>query len=295
MPFFSVIIPTYNRRDAVRRAVGSVLSQTMKDYEIIVIDDGSTDGTEESLGEFGGSIRCISQEHAGVSAARNRGISASHGEHLVFLDSDDLWLPDKLFEQQRYILGNPRTRIHQTDEIWIRNGRRVNPKNRHRKREGFIFKESLELCLISPSAVAMERGLFDEYGLFDENLPACEDYDLWLRITAREFVGLLERHLVIRHGGHADQLSSRYWGMDRYRVFAIIKLLASGSLRPDENLIECAKTVLLEKCIILKEGAEKRGNDDFARTIGEIIRQVRGGRYSSIDYQSLAAGEDPPS
>ena len=229
MPLFSVIIPTFNRKEETARAVRSVLAQTLSDHEIIVVDDGSTDGTPLLREEFGGRIIYLSQKNSGVSSARNRGIRESSSRYIAFLDSDDLWLPDKLAAHREFLARNGGMAIHQTNETWIRKGRRVNPMNRHRKPSGHIFIASLDLCLVSPSAVCMERSLFDRYGLFDELLPACEDYDLWLRISSREPVGLIDRELTVKHGGHDDQLSKKFWGMDRFRLYAILKF--SGNRR----------------------------------------------------------------
>ncbi len=282
-PFFSVIIPTYNRSGPVCGAVRSVLAQTFPDYELILVDDGSTDDTPLRAGGFGSPVRYVRQQHRGVSAARNLGISLAKGEYIAFLDSDDLWLPGKLSAQREFIASNPEFRLHQTGEIWIRNGTRVNPKSRHHQREGMIFSESLNLCLISPSAAALHRSVFEDFGLFDESLPACEDYDLWLRITLEEPVGLVKSGLVVRHGGHEDQLSRKHWGMDRFRVYSILKLLEarSGAMTVDNRFR--AERVLMEKLHILKQGAMKRGKTDFADKIATIIEAAAGSRYSSID------------
>jgi glycosyltransferase involved in cell wall biosynthesis len=265
MPSVSVIIPTYNRCDFVRDAIASVLAQTFQDFELIVVDDGSTDGTEEVVREFP-RTRYFSQENRGVSAARNAGVAASHGELIAFLDSDDLWQPQKLATQVAFFAAQSEAHICQTEEVWLRNGVRVNPRNKHKKPSGDIFAASLQLCLVSPSAVMMRRELFDHMGGFDEELPACEDYDLWLRISAREPVHLIEDALVIKRGGHADQLSHRFWGVDRFRVAALSKLLDAGVLTPTQR--QQAEAMLVEKCRILAQGARKRGKD------GEAYRQL---------------------
>jgi len=290
MPLFSVVIPSHNRLERLREAVRSVLSQTFRDFECVVVDDGSTDGTGAIEEELRGSIRFIRQENMGVSAARNRGILSSRAPYLSFLDSDDLWLPDKLEAHRAYMKMNPSIRIHQSDETWVRKGRRVNPRGRHAKPEGDIFLPSLKLCLVSPSAVVIERGLLEEVGLFDERLPVCEDYDLWLRISWRERVGLIPGRLVIKHGGHDDQLSKRYWGMDRFRVYSILKLLAAhaGELRPDQRA--GARDAVVEKCRILHGGALKRGNRVLAEAMEGIILAVGENDYSNIDFQTLLEG-----
>ncbi len=277
MPRFSVIIPVYNRYRPVKEAIESVLSQTFSDYELIVIDDGSTDGTPAIADEYNGSIVYARREHRGVSAARNAGVALSAAPWIAFLDSDDRWLPEKLSRQERYIREHPGVAILQTDEQWIRRGRRVNPKLRHLKREGEIFVDSLDLCLISPSATVMSRECFDRYGPFDEDLPACEDYDLWLRVTNGEWAGFIPEKLVVRHGGHPDQLSSRHSAMDRFRVYSIVKLLAGdgGPLRPEYR--GPAAAMALEKMRILLEGARKRNRIDFAGKLQSLIRMIETG------------------
>ena len=204
-PAVSVIIPTYNRGWILREAIDSVLAQEYSDYELIVVDDGSTDDTREILGLYGQDIIALRQPNQGVSAARNRGIADSHAQLVAFLDSDDLWLPQKLIRQVAFFQSNPDAQICQTEETWVRNGVRVNPKKRHQKLSGMIFEPSLALCLVSPSAVMIEKTLFDIVGGFDESLPACEDYDLWLRISCRFPIYLLDTPLIIKRGGHEDQ------------------------------------------------------------------------------------------
>jgi len=258
MPTVSVIIPTYNRRELVREAIASVLAQSFSDFELIVVDDGSVDGTVEVVRAFD-DVQYVFQENCGVSAARNFGVAVSHGELIAFLDSDDLWQPQKIKQQVKFFLEHPEAQIGQTEEIWLRNGVRVNPHNKHCKTGGDIFTRSLELCLVSPSAVMMRRELFERIGGFDEDLPACEDYDLWLRIAATLPVHLIETPLVIKRAGHADQLSHAFWGMDRFRVTALCKLLASGVLSDEQR--RQTEQVFRRKCLILAKGAEKRGQD----------------------------------
>ncbi|HWH79223.1 MAG TPA: glycosyltransferase family A protein, partial [Candidatus Binatus sp.] len=246
-PAVSVIIPTYNRWPMVGAAVDSVLAQSYSDFELIVIDDGSTDGTAEKLACYGSRLRVFRQANRGVSAARNFAVSRACGRYLAFLDSDDLWQPRKLEIQTQFMDRNPEVQICQTEEIWIRHGIRVNPKNRHRKPSGDIFLPSLDLCLVSPSAVMLTRELFQKTGGFDENLRVCEDYDLWLRIALEHSVPLIVEPLVIKHGGHADQLSRSVWAMDRYRVLALQKLLRAelSGIRRDAVLAVLARKVAL--------------------------------------------------
>ena len=254
----SVVIPTFNRRGLVREAVASACAQRGAECEIIVVDDGSTDGTAAALeNEFGARVRILRTENRGVAAARNLGVAASRGELIAFLDSDDLWLPGKLAAQIAFFAAHPEAEICQTEEIWIRNGVRVNPCAHHRKPSGDIFEPSLRLCLVSPSAVMLRRELFERVGGFDERLPVCEDYDLWLRIARDTPVWLIDQPLIIKRGGHADQLSRRFWGMDRFRVAALTRLLEQGELTPAQR--QATLSVLTEKCAILAKGAARRG------------------------------------
>lgn len=260
-PLVSVIIPVYNRRAWITEAVDSVLCQDYAPSEVIVVDDGSTDGTGEIPSAYGERIRLISRPNEGVSAARNRGVKAARGNLIAFLDSDDYWLSGKLAAQAEFFRSNPDIRICQTEEIWVRKGKRVNPGRRHRKSGGMIFEKSLELCMISPSAVMMKKDLFEEHGGFDENLPACEDYDLWLRITCTEPVGLINTPLIVKRGGHPDQLSAAP-ALDRFRIKSILRIMASGRLTSSQY--KAAAGVLEKKCRIYAQGCEKRGKYDEA-------------------------------
>ena len=255
-PLVSVIIPTYNRGWIVREAIDSVLAQDFNNFELIVVDDGSTDDTADILDDYRERITVLTQLNRGVSAARNRGIRSSSGRFIAFLDSDDRWLPQKLSRQIDFYDSHPDAQICQTEEIWIRNGRRVNPKTRHRKPSGKIFERSLELCLVSPSAVMIRRDLFERVGLFDENLPACEDYDMWLRVSCHYPVYLIKDPLIVKQGGHADQLS-RQPSLDKYRIQSIAGIILNGEL--SQSQYAAALKVLRKKCSVYASGCLKRG------------------------------------
>ena len=260
-PLVSVIIPTYNRGWIVQEAIESVLAQDFADYELIVVDDGSDDNTPAILAGYGRAITVLHQSNSGVSPARNAGVAAASGQLIAFLDSDDLWLPRKLSTQVKFFEDHPDVVINQTQELWIRNGVRVNPKQRHHKFSGMIFEPSLALCLVSPSAVMLKKRLFEEVGGFDEQLPACEDYDLWLRISCRCPVHLIDTPLIIKRGGHADQLSKAA-GLDKYRIRSLVKIIESGLLTQQQR--RAALNTLREKCAVYAGGCRKRGRVEEA-------------------------------
>ncbi|RDH88572.1 MAG: glycosyl transferase [endosymbiont of Escarpia spicata] len=269
----SVIIPTYNRVDTLPRALDSVLSQHLAADEVIVVDDGSTDETAELISRRYPQCRYLHQPNQGVSSARNLGIREAQGEWIALLDSDDAWLPQKLQLQSEALKAEPDHLICHTEEIWIRNGVRVNAMHKHAKSGGFIFDRCLPLCAISPSSVILHRSLFDSVGLFDERLPACEDYDLWLRICATEPVLFLSEPLITKYGGHADQLSHKHWGMDRFRIQALEKIVQDKRLQENDRF--AAIEMLLKKAEIMAKGAEKRGKQARADFYRELQTRYR--------------------
>lgn len=270
----SAVIPTFNRGHCLLRAINSVLAQTTPVDEIIVVDDGSDDKTYDLLvkselldmrGQLP-NIRYLYQENKGVSAARNLGIKEAENEYIALLDSDDAWAETKI-ERQALKLEkkNFSCRITHTEEIWLKDGQRINPKKKHKKSGGFIFEKCLPLCCISPSSVLLHRTLFNDYGFFDEKLPACEDYDMWLRLCAFEEVLFVEEALTIKYGGHADQLSRAFWGMDRFRVLALEKLINSGKLSKTQR--SQALEMLVKKIEILLLGAKKREKKEMIQNL----------------------------
>jgi glycosyltransferase involved in cell wall biosynthesis len=270
-PLVSVVIPTFNRAYWVGEAIQSVLAQAYPRLELIVIDDGSDDHTHDVVQGFGPTLTYLWQEHRGVSAARNRGVEASHGDLLAFLDSDDLWLPEKVAAQASLLQQQPQLQACYTDEVWIRRGVRVNPKRIHQKVDGWLFLQSLPRCIISPSSIMLRRSLWDRLGGFDEGLPACEDYDLWLRLTVVVPVALLPQRLIVKRGGHADQLSRCIPMLDQYRIMALDKLLRTSLTVPQRQAV---LQQLVQKCGIMAQGAHKRGHDARA-----ACYQARAQRY----------------
>jgi len=271
VPRVSVVIPAFNRWRLLAEAIDSVLAQSYRDFELIVVDDGSSDATASELAKLASRLQFFVTERRGVSAARNLGVSQSRGYYIAFLDSDDLWLNSKLERQTRFMDEHPEFHICQTDEIWIRNGVRVNPKAVHQKPSGDIFSRSLKLCLVSPSAVMMTKALFERTGGFDEAFPVCEDYDLWLRISAQHLVPLIPDRLTIKRGGHADQLSRSIWGMDRYRILALQKVLRSDLDRSQEAAV---LKMLRHKVAIVAAGARKRGREQEAQNLEAIVAEL---------------------
>ena len=266
----SVVIPTYNRRDRLGRCIESVLGQTKAPEAILVVDDGSTDGTADWVRITYPGVTVLEQERAGVSAARNKGIENAATDWIAFLDSDDCWMPDKLEKQMRALAMNPAYRICHTEERWIYRGKERPVAGPYRKKGGWIFQSCLSLCAISPSSVLVHRSVFEEVGFFDESLPACEDFDLWLRITSRMQVLLVDEPLIEKHGGHEDQLSAAR-GLDRYRIQALAKMLQGRGLRADQRLLTEEK--LKEKCLVFARGLEKHGKVEEARYYRSLSRQ----------------------
>ncbi len=270
----SVIIPTYNRADFVLEAVASVLAQDYwQDHpagEILVVDDGSTDETEAALKPWADKIAYVRRPRAGVSAARNLGLKLTRGDLVAFLDSDDLWKPEKLSRQVQFFQGHPDAVVVCSEEIWIRRGIFVNPRKKHRKYSGRVFDKFLPLCLLSLSSALFRRRVFEEIGGFDEDLPACEDYDLGLRLAHRYPVHFIPEPLIVKRGGHADQLSKKYWGMDRFRVRALEKALHWDLSSAEQDLV---KQELQRKCRILIQGALKRGKNQRAEAFRRLLQR----------------------
>ena len=273
VPTVSVIIPTYNRADFLKEAIESVFAQTFCDFELIVVDDGSTDRTRDLLAAYGERLRPIFQANRGVSSARNAGIRAAQGRYIALLDSDDLWLPKKLAAQIAAMEAQPDIPLCHTEEIWIRRGVRVNQMKKHQKHGGHIFPHCLPFCVVSPSSALMRRAIFDEVGYFDEALPACEDYDLWLRITKTHPVHFIETPLIIKRGGHDDQLSRTHWGLDRFRIQSLDKLLQAGGLTDEQ--FEQARQEFERKCDIFAQGCAKRNKPADAAAYRQLAEKYR--------------------
>jgi len=256
-PLISVIIPTFNRGHCLEESIRSVRDQNFPDFELIVVDDGSVDNTIEVVNQFP-DIRFIRlDKNRGVSFARNCGLKQAQGDWIAFLDSDDLWKKGKLQAQVQWVNQHPNCYAVYTDEIWVRNGVRVNQMKKHQKYSGEIFQYCLPLCIVSPSSVLLRTKMLNEVGGFDESMVVCEDYDLWLRIAKQYPFHFIDEKLIVKRGGHADQLSSKFWGMDRWRVYALEKLLKENRLNEEQR--DGVVAMLIEKCRVLILGYSKRG------------------------------------
>jgi len=264
----SAVVPVYNRAEMLLEALESIRGQTLPPDEIIVVDDGSTDGSALKAATCPG-VRVAGQRHLGVAAARNRGIALSRGRLIAFLDADDLWDPKKLKIQKGFMDRHPSIPLSHTAEIWVRNGRRVNPGKKYRKRGGDVFRACLETCFIAASTVMARRELFETVGNFDESFPACEDYDLWLRIACRFPVGYIDTPLATRREGHEDQLSHTVPHLEGFRVEALFKLLEKQNLpaAQKEKVLDC----LARKARIVISGLEKKNLTREAEALAERV------------------------
>jgi glycosyltransferase involved in cell wall biosynthesis len=279
----SVIIPTYNRVQTLSRAIDSVLNQKSPVDEIIIVDDGSTDDTANQISRNYPNVKLIRQSNLGVSAARNAGIKQAGFEWIALLDSDDTWMPEKISAIQQAQQAQPDILLFHSEEIWIRNGVRVNPMNKHRKSGGWIFEHCLPLCVISPSAAVVHQSLLQSVSYFDETLPACEDYDLWLKICHQFPVAFLDRPLITKYGGHDDQLSGQFWGMDRFRIRSLERLLEQQQLTRQQYF--AAESMLTQKLNILLNGAKKHNNQEVIDEFSPMLDRIK----NSVNSQNSVA------
>ncbi|MBU1006396.1 MAG: glycosyltransferase family 2 protein [Candidatus Omnitrophica bacterium] len=260
----SVIIPTFNRESLLKKTIDSILSQTYQGFELIIVDDGSTDDTPRLISGIGRKIIYIKQENKGPASARNLGIKNSSKPFIAFLDSDDSWEKDKLEIQLKAMRENPDFQISHTNETWHKNGRLLNQKKKHKKCGGYIFDKCLSLCAVSMSTVMIKKEIFDTVGMFDESLSCCEDYDFWLRASVKHKFLLIEKPLTLKDGGRPDQVSSIHrTGIDKFRIKSILKLLEIATLTPKQQ--ESAKKELQKKCQIYGKGCLKHGRAEEGR------------------------------
>ena len=273
----TVIIPTYNRGHLIGRALESVLGQTSLCSEILVIDDGSEDDTEQLVRTFreraGTAIRYLRQENAGPAVARNLGIAEAGHELLAFLDSDDHWHARKLELQYELMKENEDFLISHTRERWLRRGVHLNQKRKHLPRHGDIFTHCLQLCAVGMSTTMVRKTLFDEVGMFATEFRCCEDYDMWLRVSSRHPFLLVDLPLTVKEGGRDDQVSHQYRvGMDKLRISSILKLLKQESLDPEQRL--AARKELVKKARIYGNGCLHHGKREEGAHYLDLAREV---------------------
>lgn len=262
----SIIIPTYNRAPFLKKALDSVMAQTYRDFELIVVDDGSQDNSREIISAYGKKIRYIYQDNKGPACARNTGIKNAGGEYMAFLDSDDSWAKEKLKVQIETMRENPQFLVSHTQEIWYRHGEMLNQKKKHTKYSGYIFDKCLPLCAVGMSTIMAKKELFEKIGLFDESLPCCEDYDLWLRASVEYPFLLIDKPFTIKDGGRTDQVSHIHAvGIDKFRIKSIANLLEhANNLSPQQKKI--ALHELEKKCRIYGQGCVKHGKIEEGKT-----------------------------
>ncbi|WP_457746480.1 glycosyltransferase family 2 protein [Sulfurimonas sp.] len=219
----TVVIPTYNRYNLLKRALDSVFSQTHQPQEVIVIDDGSNDDTYKIKEDFP-QIIYIFQKNKGVSATRNRAILEAKYEWIAFLDDDDEWHESKLEKQMYFHQKHPNILMSYTAEKWVRNDIVVKIPKKYKKIGQDAFVENLSYCNIAPSSVIVHKSILNATGLFDEELEVCEDYDLWLRIASKYTIGLLNEKLIVKYAGHENQLGFSK-NMDSIRIEILQRLM----------------------------------------------------------------------
>lgn len=271
----SVIIPTHNRAGGLlERAIDSVLAQVDWPFELIVVDDGSSDATAALLASHGSQLQMVRQDNQGPAAARNRGIEAARYNLLAFLDSDDWWHPKKLARQAAAMANQPDYLISHTDEIWYRSGVLLNQKKKHARPHGEIFARCLPLCCVGMSTVMARRNFFAEVGFFDESFPCCEDYELWLRASMTLPFLKIDEALTCKEGGRPDQVSVRYRvGMDRFRIRALAKAANLPTCTTAQGKALAAE--IIRKATIYAAGCLKHGRPAEASRYQRKIMQWR--------------------
>jgi len=272
----SVVIPALNRSTLLHRALLSVTEQSAQPLEVLIIDDGSLPHLNPSNYSQYPNLKFFRNEITeGVASSRNKGIKQAQGEWIALLDSDDEWDSSKLEKQLELIKTSGEIRAIHTDEKWIRNGNEVLPPRYLDKSNHLLWERSLRHCLICPSSVLLHKSVFKKIGFFDESLTVCEDYDFWLRLLLEEKIEFIEEKLVIKHGGHPDQLSTTTWGMDRFRIKSLQKLTDNNKLSPQQKTLVIK--VITEKCAILAQGSEKRQKPEEAKIFRELAKKYSDG------------------
>ncbi|MCK4305695.1 MAG: glycosyltransferase family 2 protein [Candidatus Eisenbacteria sp.] len=311
----TVIVPTHNKKEPVAEALRSVLSQTFRDFEIVVSDDGSTDGTPlhllRMLGAQPDALEILSRmsptsikpfSHAfsqngvtvqyhygsnrGLSAARNRGIRSARGDYIAFIEAEDEWQREHLEVQMAFLESHPDARLCRVAERYVKDGKPRKNRNTSTA-SGWIFEAALEASPMSTSALLAHRSCFASCGAFDENLPACDEYDLWLRFAARYPIYYIpDGPIVTRKSARGDG-SSRTWSWDRFRVYALEKAFQSGHLSPNQRFMVAQEIV--RKCERLVQGFRRQRSDERSnfyerkrRRFAQEVRKLRSSKVAPV-------------
>ncbi len=224
----SVIMPAFNSEQYISDAIDSVLQQTYQNFELIVVNDGSTDRTEDILKKISNSIHLISQSNQGAASARNKGIMAAQGEYISFLDSDDIWFKDTLKLQHEYLTSHlyfglvyGKRQVFDCkgnlDKNWM-------IKYGFSQPEGYIFQDLILSASILLSTVMVRRKVLDKVGLFDKSLPLGEDYDLWLSISTKYKIGYIPDDLV-KYRRHPKSLTASNYSLKPWDIEVAEKAL----------------------------------------------------------------------
>ena len=264
-PLVSVIIPVYNRFEMAKEAISSVIGQTYKDLEIIIVDDGSIDMTSTLAVYFGDDprVKYLKINHSGMPGfVRNRGVELSKGKYLAFLDSDDLWMDKKVEKQIKYLETNSKYKVVHTREAWIRNGKTISQAGFKHRRFGNIFPDALEKCIIGPSTVLLEKELYRSLGGFRNDLEIAEDYELWLKLSNSNDVAYIDEALITKRAGHIGQLSEKYGQIEIFRIRGLKELVEQHYFSLENQKL--AELELAKKCKIYAAGCRKRKKVDEA-------------------------------
>ena len=264
-PLVSVIIPVYNRFEMAKEAISSVIGQTYRNFEVIIVDDGSIDMTPVIATYFrdDSRVKYISIEHSGMPGfVRNKGVEIAEGKYLAFIDSDDLWMESKLEKQLRFLENNSEYKVIHTREAWIRNGKTISQSGFTHKRSGDIFRDALEKCIIGPSTVLIETDLYKTLGGFRDDIEIAEDYELWLRLTDANKIAYIDEALITKRAGHIGQLSEKYGQIEIFRIRGLQKLVEQSYFSLKNQ--KMAEQELAKKCRIYAAGCRKRNKVEEA-------------------------------
>lgn len=269
----SVVIPAYNSAVYIRETLESVLAQTSPPLEVIVVDDGSTDETAAIVRTYAGRIRLLQQENKGVSAARNLGIQQAQGDYIAFVDSDDLWLPEKLGRQAACILEKQVAWVSCGADFFDNSTGKILHSYRMKLYEGDVLERLLAACFILSPTPVVKKSIFEEIGYFDESYraPMNEDWDMWMRIAARYPVGMVYQVLALKREHPASGLSSAPIDEKlKQQVLGVERAVARQPQRLTRYKNQVlAKIYLNNGTALLKQGAYER-----ARPLIDQARQL---------------------